>query len=112
VWIGPHSYFDARALVLEDHVGWGPGAKVLGSVHTATPVNVPIIKTDLAIKPVRVEEWADIGTNAVLMPGVTVGKGAIVGAGAVVTKDVPPFAKAAGVPATIIGWRADEKVRE
>ncbi|MGH8606635.1 MAG: acyltransferase, partial [Gammaproteobacteria bacterium] len=69
VWIGPHSYFDARALVLEDHVGWGPGAKVLGSVHTATPVNVPIIKTDLAIKPVRVEEWADIGTNAVLMPG-------------------------------------------
>lgn len=112
VWIGPHSYFDARALVLEDHVGWGPGARVLGSVHTATPVNVPIIKTDLAIKPVRVEEWADIGTNAVLMPGVTVGKGAIVGAGAVVTKDVPPFAKAAGVPATIIGWRTDKEVRE
>ena len=31
VWIGPHAYFDARDLVLEDYVGWGPGAKVLGS---------------------------------------------------------------------------------
>ena len=35
VWIGPQAYFDARDLVLEDYVGWGPGAKVLGSTHTA-----------------------------------------------------------------------------
>src|SRR5574340_562012 len=34
VWIGPQSYFDARDLVIEDYVGWGPGAKVLGSMHT------------------------------------------------------------------------------
>ena len=105
VWIGPHSYFDARDLILEDHVGWGPGAKVLGSAHTGFPVDVPIIQTDLEIKPVRVEQWADIGTNAVLLPGVTIGRGAIVGAGAVVTRDVPPFAKVAGVPAKTIGWR-------
>jgi acetyltransferase-like isoleucine patch superfamily enzyme len=104
-WIGPQSYFDARDLVLEDHVGWGPGAKVLGSVHTGMPVDVPIIQTDLEIKPVRVEAWADIGTNAVLLPGVTVGRGAIVGAGAVVAQDVPAFAKVAGVPARIMGWR-------
>ncbi len=107
VWIGPQSYFDARNLVLEDHVGWGPGAKVLGSAHTGIPVDIPIIQTDLEVKPVRVEEWADIGTNACLLPGVTVGKGAIVGAGAVVTRDVPAFAKVAGVPAKIIGWRKD-----
>jgi galactoside O-acetyltransferase len=105
VWIGPQSYFDARDLVLEAHVGWGPGAKVLGSVHTGVPVDVPIIQTDLEIKPVRVGEWADIGTNAVLLPGVTIGKGAMVGAGAVVTEDVPAFAKVAGVPARVIGWR-------
>jgi len=105
VWIGPQSYFDARNLVLEPHVGWGPGAKVLGSVHTGVPVDVPIIQTDLEIKPVRVGEWADIGTNAVLLPGVTIGKGAMVGAGAVVTEDVPAFAKVAGVPAKVIGWR-------
>jgi len=107
VWIGPQSYFDARDLVLEDHVGWGPGAKVLGSAHTGLPADVPIIQTDLEIAPVRVEAWADIGTNACLLPGVTVGKGAIVGAGAVVTRDVPPFAKVAGVPARIIGWRKE-----
>ena len=89
VWIGPQAYFDARDLVLEEHVGWGPGAKVLGSAHTGVPVDVPIVKTDLEIRPVRVRAWADIGTNAVLLPGVTVGKGAIVGAGAVVTADVP-----------------------
>ena len=86
---------------LEDYVGWGPGAKVLGSAHTGLPVDVPIIQTDLEIKPVRIGAWADIGTNAVILPGVTVGKGAIVGAGAVVTHDVPPFAVVAGVPARI-----------
>ena len=37
VWIGPQSYFDARDLVIEDYVGWGPGAKVLGSMHTGDP---------------------------------------------------------------------------
>jgi acetyltransferase-like isoleucine patch superfamily enzyme len=105
VWIGPQSYFDARDLVLEDHVGWGPGAKVLGSVHTGVPIGVPIVQTDLEIKPVRVEAWADIGTNATLLPGVTVGKGAIVGAGAVVTRDVPAFGIVAGVPARFVRWR-------
>jgi acetyltransferase-like isoleucine patch superfamily enzyme len=105
VWIGPQAYFDARDLVLEDHVGWGPGAKVLGSAHTGWPIDVPIIQTDLKIKHVHVQEWADIGTNAVLLPGVTVGKGAIVGAGAVVTGDVKPFSVVAGVPARFIRWR-------
>jgi acetyltransferase-like isoleucine patch superfamily enzyme len=109
VWIGPGSYFDARDLVLGEYVGWGPGAKVLGSAHTGVPANVPIVKTDLEIRPVRVGAWADIGTGAVLLPGVTVGKGAIVGAGAVVTKDVPAFAVVAGVPARFQRWREDHK---
>lgn len=112
VWIGPGSYFDARDLVLEDYVGWGPGAKVLGSAHTGRPEDVPIIKTDLEIRPVRVRAWADIGTNAVLLPGVTVGKGAVVGAGAVVTADVPPFAIVAGVPARFMRWRKEPAVRK
>jgi acetyltransferase-like isoleucine patch superfamily enzyme len=105
VWIGPQAYFDARDLVLEDYVGWGPGAKVLGSAHTGIPANVPIVQTDLVIRPVRVEAWADIGTNAVILPGVTIGRGAIVGAGAVVTRDVAPFAIVAGVPARFLRWR-------
>jgi acetyltransferase-like isoleucine patch superfamily enzyme len=105
VWIGPQSYFDARDLVLEDYVGWGPGARVLGSAHTALPIDLPIIQTDLDIRPVRIQKWADIGTNAVILPGVTVGQGAIVGAGAVVTHDVPPFSVVAGVPARVIRQR-------
>jgi acetyltransferase-like isoleucine patch superfamily enzyme len=105
VWIGPQAYFDARDLILEDYVGWGPGAKVLGSAHTGIPADVPIVRTDLEIKPVRIEAWADIGTNATILPGVTVGRGAIVGAGAVVTTDVPAFAVVAGVPARFLKWR-------
>ena len=105
VWIGPHSYLDARDLILEDYVGWGPGAKVLGSTHTGLPIEAPIIQTDLEIRPVRVEEGADIGTGAILLPGVTVGKGSLVGAGAVVTRDVPAGAIFAGVPARFVRWR-------
>lgn len=105
VWIGPQSYFDARDMIIEEHVGWGPGAKVLGSTHTGIPIDVPIVQTDLEIKPVKIEAWADIGTSAVVLPGVTIGKGSIVGAGAVVTKDVPPFSIVAGVPARFLRWR-------
>jgi acetyltransferase-like isoleucine patch superfamily enzyme len=105
VWIGPHSYLDARDLVIEDDVGWGPGAKVLGSAHTGIPLDLPIIATDLHIAPVRIEDGADIGVNAVLLPGVTIGRRSIVGAGAVVTRDVAPFTKVAGVPARVIGRR-------
>jgi acetyltransferase-like isoleucine patch superfamily enzyme len=108
-WIGPQAYFDARDLVLGEFVGWGPGAKVLGSAHSALPIELPIIQTDLEIRPVRVGAWADIGTNATLLPGVTIGKGAIVGAGAVVTRDVEPFAIVAGVPAKFVRWRDDAK---
>ena len=105
VWIGPQAYLDARHLILEDHVGWGPGAKVLGSTHTGLPIDRPIMETDLEIRSVHVQAWADIGTGAVLLPGVTVGKGSIVGAGAVITRDVPAFAIVAGVPAKFVRWR-------
>lgn len=112
VWIGPQSYFDARDLVIEDHVGWGPGAKVLGSTHTGMPLDIPIIQTALEIKPVRIEAWADIGTGAIILPGVTVGRASIVGAGAVVTHDVPPFAVVAGVPARLVRWREENTRKE
>jgi acetyltransferase-like isoleucine patch superfamily enzyme len=109
VWIGPQAYMDARDLVLEDYVGWGPGAKVLGSTHTADPVDVPIITTGLIIKPVRVGFGADIGMNASILPGVRIGAHAIVGAGSVVTHDVPEYAIVAGVPAKFLRSRRPEE---
>ncbi len=107
VWIGPQVYLDARDLVVEESVGLGPGVKVLGSNHTGLPQDIPIVSTPLLIRPVRIKEWADVGTNATILPGVTIGKGAIVGAGAVVVEDVEPFSIVGGVPARFMRWRKD-----
>jgi maltose O-acetyltransferase len=59
----------------------------------------------MVAKPVHIEDGVWIGSHAVIMPGTRVGKGAVVGAGSVVTKDVPPYAIVYGVPATIQDYR-------
>ncbi|MGE0391946.1 MAG: DapH/DapD/GlmU-related protein [Vicinamibacterales bacterium] len=105
VWIGPMAYLDVRDLEMGEASGVGPGSRVLGSSHTALPVDMPVIATDLVIAPVRIGAGVDVGVNAVLLPGVTVGRGAIVGAGAIVTADVPAGAIVAGVPARFLRWR-------
>jgi len=112
VWIGPQAYFDARQLTLGDYVGWGPGAKILGSAHTGEPIEEPIITTGLVIQPVVVETGADIGMNASILPGVRVGAHAIVGAGAVVTHDVPAYSIAAGVPAHVLRSRRENSKQD
>jgi acetyltransferase-like isoleucine patch superfamily enzyme len=111
VWIGPQAYLDARSLVIEDEVGIGPGVRILGSAHTGVPLEVPVIHTDLEVEPVRIERGADVGVNAVVLPGVTIGHGSIVGAGAVVTDDVPPLAIVAGVPARVLRHRRQPRPR-
>jgi acetyltransferase-like isoleucine patch superfamily enzyme len=80
---------------------------VLGSAHTGEPVEEPIIATPLVIAPVVIGFGADIGTGAVILPGVRVGANAIIGAGAVVNHDVPDFAVAAGVPARVMRDRRE-----
>jgi len=62
---------------------------------------------------VRVGNDVCIGANAILLPGVTVGDGAIIGAGAIVTTDIPPYAIVAGVPAKVLRYRySTEKIRK
>ncbi|MNI93758.1 dTDP-3-amino-3,6-dideoxy-alpha-D-galactopyranose 3-N-acetyltransferase [compost metagenome] len=57
----------------------------------------------------RIKSGASLGANATLLPGITIGKYAMVGAGAVVTKDVPDYAVVAGSPAKIIRYIEIEK---
>jgi len=59
-------------------------------------------------KPVLIDDYAWIGTRSIILPGVTIGKGAVVAAGAVVTHDVAPYHVVAGVPAKKIGERSKE----
>ena len=59
------------------------------------------------MSPVRIEDYVMIGTRAMILRGVTIGRGAMVAAGAIVTKDVPPFAIVAGSPARQIGVRGE-----
>lgn len=60
------------------------------------------------IRPVMIEDYVFIGTRAMILPGVILGKGCAVAAGAVVTKSVPPFTIVAGIPAKSIGQRTTD----
>lgn len=62
--------------------------------------------------PIIVKDDVWIGLGAKILSGVTIGQGAVVAAGAVVTKDVPPYAVVGGVPAKLIRWRFPESIRE
>lgn len=65
----------------------------------------PQMWNTMVAKPVRIGDEVWIGSHAVIMPGVTLGDGCVVGAGSVVTRDVPPRAIAYGVPARVTGYR-------
>lgn len=60
---------------------------------------------DLVTKPIRIMDNVWIATGATILPGVTVGEGGVVAAGAVVTKDVPPWTVVAGNPAKVVKRR-------
>lgn len=61
--------------------------------------------------PVVIGDYAWICCRSIVLPGIKIGKGAIVASGAVVTKDVPPFAIVAGIPAKIIGYREEKSYK-
>lgn len=62
--------------------------------------------------PVKIGNYVWIGCHSIILPGVTIGDGAVIGAGSVVTKDVPPLAIAAGNPAHVIKYRNKTRFQE
>jgi acetyltransferase-like isoleucine patch superfamily enzyme len=105
-WIGQQCFLhSAGGLTIGARVGIGPGVKVITSVHEEAGRAVAVLFSPIATAPVVIEDDADLGLQSVILPGVTVGRGAIVGAGAVVTTNVPPYAVVAGVPAKVLRYR-------
>lgn len=75
---------------------------IVGANHGYSRRDIPIMEQGLVGGPISICDDAWLGTHVVVMPGVTIGKGAIVAAGAVVTKDIPPYEVWGGVPAKFL----------
>jgi acetyltransferase-like isoleucine patch superfamily enzyme len=102
--IGDHAFLDGRGqLVIGDHVDIASSVMIYNSEHD-------LEKDDFSarVEPVLIGDYVFIGPRAIILPGVKIGRGAVVAAGAVVTKDVPDFAIVGGVPAKIIGERKNK----
>lgn len=86
----------------------GYGTKILSANHTVPRGRGPVFGAGHTSAPVTIGRDVWLGANVVVLPGVSIGEGAIVAAGAIVTKSIPPFTIAAGVPAIVIREREDD----
>ena len=82
-----------------------PGVVIVDSDHSYTDPNLPVSVQGFTAAPIVIGDASWIGANAVITKGVTIGRGAIVAAGAVVVRDVPEYAIGGGVPARLIKYR-------
>jgi acetyltransferase-like isoleucine patch superfamily enzyme len=105
-WIGQGAFLhSAGGITVGEDVGIGPHACIITSVHGEPGREKPIMAGALELAPVRLDDGCDVGINATILPGVRVGRGAQIGAGAVVVSDVPDFAVVAGNPARLLRTR-------
>lgn len=102
--IGEGIFLDGRAkLTIGNHVDIASQVLIYNSEHDLNAQDFHAVN-----EPVKIEDYVFIGPRAIILPGVKIGKGAIIAAGAVVTKDVADFAIVGGVPAKVIGERKNK----
>ena len=114
ITIGPKTYIGHRSLFY-GHGGIQIGRDVLMANdvqlicgnHTFARRDLPIRAQPTEERPIIIEDDVWLGASAIVLGGVTVGQGAVVGAGAVVTHSLPPYSIARGVPARIVGQRGE-----
>jgi len=92
-------------VTLGDYVGMGPESKIWSVNHRFDDPDTPWLEQGYEYKEVVIGDDVWIGANAFVMPGVEIGKGAIISAGTVLSKSVPAFSIVAGNPGRVVGWR-------
>ena len=105
-WIGQMCFFhSAGGIEIGAHVGIGPGVMILTSEHQELGRAVPPLLAPVDMAPVYIEDEVNLGVGCIVLPGVRIGRGARIGAGAVVTRDIPAYSVAAGSPARVLRER-------
>jgi acetyltransferase-like isoleucine patch superfamily enzyme len=105
-WIGPFCLIYGNGNVtIGDNVLIAAHTSINTVSHHFERCDIPINDQGLYCDPVTIEDDVWLGMNAVILQGVKIGRGAIVGAGAVVTRDVPPWSIVMGVPARVVSRR-------
>lgn len=116
VSIGPNAYIDSKGGVvkIDDYVIIAPYCKIFTRSHNYNSEDLKALPFDnrMVCGEIHIERFVWVGENVIILPGVTIGEGAVVAAGAVVTKDVPTCAVVGGNPAKIIKYRNQVKYTE
>jgi len=93
-------------VTIGEHVMMGPEVYIYTQNHCFDNIDIPMDSQSFCEeKSVEIEDDVWIGSRVTILPGVTVGKGSVIGASAVVTKDVPPYSVVAGNPAKVVKTR-------
>lgn len=102
---GCHIYEPRAGLTIGDHCMIGGGVLICGVNHGYAVRGIPMRQQPVETAPIVIGQDVWIGMGAIILPGVTLGDGSIVGAGAVVTSDVPSGAVVYGIPARLAKHR-------